>query len=107
MPIVVPNCGECLGCGKIQVPIDATLAERVDLAAPYWNVLQRIRLNDAEETIDIFLHFPAGTDLGDVWAWFESRFGISVPGDLTRANPESAVPPRGRSYARVRLNRAV
>lgn len=41
-----------------------------------------ISVDDHEQIEQTFLHFKAGTDVQDIWHWFESEFGVSVAEDL-------------------------
>lgn len=38
-----------------------------------WRDLGNVPTNDQSEIETPFLHFPAGSDIFEVWAWFESQ----------------------------------
>lgn len=57
----------------------------LDLAKHLWLEFGDIPTNEAGVDGQIeqaFLHFKAGTDVQDVWRWFESEFSVSVAEDL-------------------------
>lgn len=47
-----------------------------------WNELENICIMN-EETDQKFLHFPPGTDIHEIWYWFEETFDICV-GDVIK-----------------------
>lgn len=54
-----------------------------------WYQLEDVPMNPETECLDVpfepngeDITFPAWTSKYDIWAWFESRFGISIARDL-------------------------
>jgi len=56
-----------------------------ELATHLWTKFGDVPTDDdgADGTIDeSFLHFPKGTDVYEIWTWFEFIFDVSVAKDL-------------------------
>jgi len=51
-------------------------------ARKIWDDLGNIPVNENEEIDEIFLHFPIGTNIYDIWHWFENTYDLSVHNDL-------------------------
>jgi|TARA_R110000787_G_scaffold196391_4_gene307729 hypothetical protein len=47
-----------------------------------WEILVDVPVNDNEETDGKFLDFPIGTDVNEIWHWFEENYNVSVAKDL-------------------------
>lgn len=47
-----------------------------------WEELGDIPVNDQEEIDESFLDFEIGTDMYEIWHWFEETFNVSVAKDL-------------------------
>lgn len=47
-----------------------------------WSKLGDIPINSDEEIEEDFLDFTAGTDIHEIWYWFEEYFNCSVAKDL-------------------------
>lgn len=62
-------------------PADRADRVKADLM---WMRLGDVCINSEEEIDEPFLHFPVGTELVEIWAWFEETFSLSVAKDLMR-----------------------
>ena len=51
-------------------------------AIELWDILGDTCVNDVEEIDEKFLDFEKGTDIYEIWHWFEETFDISVAEDL-------------------------
>jgi hypothetical protein len=80
---------EVASCEVISIDTDAeeyfTEDAYKDLAKHLWKKLGDVPTD--EEGVDggideDFLHFSKGTDVYDIWHWFESEFDVSVAEDL-------------------------
>jgi hypothetical protein len=49
---------------------------RYELASAAWREFKKIPVDD--EILEPYLHFPTGTRIEEVWAWFEQEFEIDV-----------------------------
>lgn len=47
-------------------------------ALEVWELLGDIPINDDEEIDGNFLHFEKGTNMYDIWHWFEREFDVAV-----------------------------
>lgn len=47
-----------------------------------WEILSDIPINDNEEIELDFLHFEKGTNMYEIWHWFEETFEISIAEEL-------------------------
>ena len=43
-----------------------------------WEKLGNTPINEDEEIDEVFLDFPIGTSIYDIWHWFEDTFDISI-----------------------------
>ena len=43
-----------------------------------WSQLKEVPVNNEDELESDFLHFEAGSDKFEVWAWFEETFDITL-----------------------------
>ena len=43
-----------------------------------WDKLGEIPVDEDERIKENFLHFEAGTDVEDIWHWFEEKYGITL-----------------------------
>jgi hypothetical protein len=43
-----------------------------------WENLGDVPVNESEEIEEDFLHFEKGTDVYEIWHWFEETYNISV-----------------------------
>jgi hypothetical protein len=66
--------------------IDVSLISRCESyirAVKLWSDLGDVPVDvDAEYIDDDFLHFPKGSELYDVWHWFECKFNVILAVDL-------------------------
>lgn len=59
------------------------LGNKIACAKVLWADLGNIPINDEEEIDEPFLDFEKGTDMHDIWHWFEETFDVSIGrGDL-------------------------
>ena len=54
----------------------------LEKAKELWEELGDIPVNDQEEIDESFLDFEIGTDMYEIWHWFEETFNVSVAKDL-------------------------
>lgn len=61
------------------------LSDKVACAKVLWADFGDIPINDDEEIDEPFLDFAKGTDMYEIWHWFEETFDISIgEGDLSQ-----------------------
>lgn len=58
------------------------MIKTLEKAKELWEELGDIPVNDQEEIDDPFLDFEIGTDMYEIWHWFEETFNVSVAKDL-------------------------
>lgn len=58
------------------------MIKTLEKAKELWEELGDIPVNDQEEIDEPFLDFEIGTDIYEIWHWFEETFNVSVAKDL-------------------------
>ncbi|RLI63943.1 MAG: hypothetical protein DRO67_04880 [Candidatus Asgardarchaeum californiense] len=49
-----------------------------------WEELGEVAINDRDEIDRPWNDFPKGTEILEIWHWFEEEFDLSVANDLMR-----------------------
>jgi len=60
--------------------------KNIEEAKRLWDLLGDVPTNDDNEIDEEFLHFEKGTDVFEIWHWFEEKFDLSVAEDLMYVN---------------------
>lgn len=56
--------------------------KKLKQARELWELLGDVPVNDNEEIDEPFNGFEKGTDVHEIWHWFEETFNISIAKDL-------------------------
>lgn len=73
------------GFSNDKSPAQVLVELRQAQAKELWSDLGDIPVTDNDELDAVFLDFPKGSDLMDVWYWFEETYNVSIANDLMPA----------------------